>query len=171
MLTIQYRMHEDIMTWSSTELYKGRLQADPYVCLDHTDCPGTFTRLDYAAGWSLDMSCAACRMSRRRTKQPRHVSLLTQPGVHSTRQRALTTSQRFAASRGGQGYYTHSGQESYTASCGCVIEHENAFALRPTRARRVWLYGMSSACWMQVSYPARCVSGSALIVYALLTLA
>jgi superfamily I DNA and/or RNA helicase len=30
MLTIQYRMHEHIMAWSSAELYKGRLRADPY---------------------------------------------------------------------------------------------------------------------------------------------
>ena len=31
MLTIQYRMHEDIMAWSSSELYKGRLKADRFV--------------------------------------------------------------------------------------------------------------------------------------------
>lgn len=31
MLTVQYRMHQDIMEWASSELYGGRLSAHPSV--------------------------------------------------------------------------------------------------------------------------------------------
>lgn len=31
MLTVQYRMHRDIMEWASSELYGGRLSAHPSV--------------------------------------------------------------------------------------------------------------------------------------------
>lgn len=46
MLTTQYRMHDDIMTWSSKQFYHGRLVAHPSVaahllkCVSWTCCSG-----------------------------------------------------------------------------------------------------------------------------------